>query len=257
MVPPQHPHDIQTQRSGVIPRQHRILRNQLRLDLGQLLQNLDTNVDQPINIQRKLHQIEQERHVLLHRQIIRVPRRKRVQHLDHRDAALPRDDVLVEVAQTLALLRRGLEVELVAGVLLDFAALGDVHAEFFREQLADFFGHFLDGVARLVADFPDAVQEHVALVAVVLREGVVLREREVRRVQQVARRFDLVVAVVRFHGDVTHGGGDVRVVVFGAVGDVHGVLLVFFDVLEDFVDFIVDFRVVVVHWVGMVLSWGS
>lgn len=186
MIPPKYPDDVQAQGGRVIPRENRILCDQLRFNLRQLLQDLDADIDKPVNVQRQLHQIEEESHVLLHRQIIRVPRGEPVQHLDHSDAALPRHDVLIEVTQVLTFLRGRLEVELVPGVLLHLAAFGDVHAELLREELADLLRHLLDGVPGLVPDLAHAVEEDVALVAVVLGERVVLGQRKVGRVQQMS-----------------------------------------------------------------------
>lgn len=191
VVPPKNADHIQAERRGVVAHERRVLHDELRLHLRQLLQNLNANIDEPVNIKRELHKIEEERHVLLNRQIVRRPGGKGVQHLHDSHAALPRDHVLVEVAQGLALLRGGLEVELVPRVLLDLAALRHVHAELLREQLADLLGHLLDGVSGLVAHFAHAVEQHVALVAVVLGKRVVLAQREVGCVQQMARRLDL------------------------------------------------------------------
>lgn len=83
------------------------------------LQYLYTDIDEPVNVQSQLHQIEQERHVLLHGQIVGIPGGERIEHFDHGDATLPRHHVLIEIAQALALLGGGFEVELVPRVFFD------------------------------------------------------------------------------------------------------------------------------------------
>lgn len=57
--------------------------------------------------------------------------------------------------------------------------------------------------------------------------------------------------VVRFHRNVDHGRRYVRmvyvVVVLGTVWDVHGVLLVFLNVLQDLAQVMVNVGVVIIH----------
>lgn len=184
MISPQHADHIQPQAGRIPSHQRRALGHQLRLHFGQLLQHLDAHVNQPVDVQRHLHQIEQERHVLVHRQIVAVAHRKAVEHLLHGNRALPRHHVLIEERQRLALVRRRLEAKLVARVLLHLAALGHIDAELFRKQLANLLGHFLHRMLLLVPLLADAKQQNVPLIAVVLRQRIVLAQRKMLGVQE-------------------------------------------------------------------------
>lgn len=113
MISSQYANDVQAQRRGVTFHQ-RVLVVELQFDLGQLLQNLNAHVDETENIQCHFHQIEQKRHVLLHRQIIAIAHGKAVEHLLHGDGALPGHHILIEIGHCLEFAGGRLEIEFTA-----------------------------------------------------------------------------------------------------------------------------------------------
>lgn len=139
MVSPEHANDVKTEIGGVAPDEIALLAVELCLDLRQLLEYLYADVDEAVDIQSELHEIEEEGDVLLDGQVRsrRVGGAEGAEHVDDLGGALPRDHVLVVIAEVLELLGDGLEVELAARVLFHLAALGHVDAELFAEELAD------------------------------------------------------------------------------------------------------------------------
>lgn len=80
------------------------------------------------------------------------------------------------------------------------ATFSHIHTEFLGKQLANFLGHFFDGMPGFVANFTHSVQKYVPLIAVVLTERIVLAQRKVRGVEKVSRRFYLkIFSLKTFH----------------------------------------------------------
>lgn len=133
MVSPEHANGVKAQAGGVAPDKLAAPSGKLIFNFRQLLEYLNANVDEAVNIEGELHEIKEESNVLLNWQIRAAGIGKCIQHLDHLSGALPRDHVLVEVAQVLKLVSDALKIELVARVLLHFAPFSHVDAKLLAE----------------------------------------------------------------------------------------------------------------------------
>lgn len=130
------------------------------------------------------------------------------------------------------------------------------------------FCHFLDGVLLLVAFLSDTEQENVPLIAIVLRQWIFIIQWKMFGVDIVTRQFRFVFILVRFqklrsakNNAMNKNGSSLRMtndeysllfatrrLNFWTVGCVHEILLIFFDILQNFIQIVVHIVVELLHF---------